>query len=136
MIVLDCCAAVDIVRGTPRGLALKPLLLEGDVIITSELYCAELAHVFQKYVTESMLDKVQALALIENAIELVDEFVPLRENYIEAFHQAVISGHSSYDMFYLTLARRNAALLVTLDKKLSSLCDELGVDCLYEISLS
>lgn len=135
MIVLDCCAAVDIVRGTTKGLALKSLLLTDEIVITSELFHAELIYAFQKYVDAALMDKAQALTLIKNATDLVDEFVPLQENYVEAFHQAVVSKHSSYDMLYLTLARRNAATLVTLDKKLNSLCEELGVDHLYEISL-
>ena len=36
---------------------------------------------------------------------------------------------SVYDMLYFVLARRNAATLFTLDRKLQQLCLDNGVDC-------
>ena len=37
--------------------------------------------------------------------------------------------HPVYDMLYFVLARRNAATLFTLDRKLQQLCLDNGVDC-------
>ena len=133
MIVLDCCAAVEIARETDEGRALQSLMLTDEKIISSELLYIELASTFRKYVKAGIMDHSQALARMGIALGLVNNFVPLQENYIEAFHQAIVSDHSVYDFLYLTLARRNSATLVSVDKRLNSLCDELGVDRLHEI---
>ena len=39
-----------------------------------------------------------------------------------------VLDHSAYDLFYLILARRTGAKLLTLDKKLSSLAINEGID--------
>lgn len=72
---------------------------------------------------------------IEKAIGLVDEIVPLKENADEAFAEAVRQNHSVYDMFYLTLVRRSAGTLFSLDKKLVNLCTEMKLDCVKEVAL-
>lgn len=36
-------------------------------------------------------------------------------------------------MFYFVLARRNAATLLTLDKRLNALCEREGVGCIHEV---
>ena len=46
-----------------------------------------------------------------------------------AFSEAVRLNHPVYDMLYFVLARRNAATLFTLDRKLQQLCLDNGVDC-------
>lgn len=50
----------------------------------------------------------------------------------EAFAEAVRQNHSVYDMFYLTLVRRNDATLFSADKKLVALCGEMGLNCVTE----
>ena len=42
-------------------------------------------------------------------------------------------SHPVYDLFYVTLARRNAAALFTADKKLVALCERMGVNCVCEV---
>ena len=48
---------------------------------------------------------------------------------------AIRNDYSSYDMFYLTLARRNGATLFTLDKRLAALCQQLKIDCVQLVGL-
>ena len=43
--------------------------------------------------------------------------------------EAMRLRHPVYDMLYFVLARRNAATLFTLDRKLQQLCLDNGVDC-------
>ena len=133
MIVLDCSAAVHIVRKTTEGNALRSLMLKDEKIISSELLPIETASAFGKYVKAGILDKEKALSFVQNAIALVDEYTSIHENYIEAFHESLRLNHSVYDMLYFTLARRNSATLVTLDAKLRELCEEQGVDCIQAI---
>jgi predicted nucleic acid-binding protein len=134
MIILDCCAAVDIVIESEQGKALETLIQKGEPVITSQLFYAEIDSTFVKYVKAGHFTAVQAQKYAEKAVELIDGFVDLSENYAEALSEGLHLGHSTYDMFYFTLARRNAATLFTLDKKLIKLCEEHGVDCVHIIT--
>lgn len=46
MIVLDCSAAVAIVRETLEGNALRALMLENETTLTSEMFVAEVRNSF------------------------------------------------------------------------------------------
>lgn len=135
MIVLDCSAAVAIVRETLEGNALRALMLENETTLTSEMFVTEVRNSFWKYVRAQLMTIEEAESYIEKAIGLVDEFVPLKENADEAFAEAVRQNHSVYDMFYLTLVRRSAGTLFSLDKKLVNLCTEMKLDCVKEVAL-
>ena len=135
MIVLDCNAAVEMVRKTPRGRGFRSLMLKDEKVITSELLKAEVRNAFWKYVRADLLDADQAEVLVEKALDLVDEFVPLEDNAVESFAEAMRLNHPVYDLFYLTLARRNAATLFTADKKLAALCERMGVNCTCEVEI-
>lgn len=135
MIVLDCSAAVAIVRETLEGNALCALMLENETTLTSEMFVAEVRNSFWKYVRAQLMTIEEAEFYIEKAIGLVDEIVPLKENADEAFAEAVRQNHSVYDMFYLTLVRRSVGTLFSLDKKLVNLCTEMKLDCVKEVAL-
>lgn len=135
MIVLDCSAAVAIVRETLEGNALRALMLENETTLTSEMFVAEVRNSFWKYVRAQLMTIEEAEFYIEKAIGLVDEIVPLKENADEAFAEAVRQNHSVYDMFYLTLVRRSVGTLFSLDKKLVNLCTEMKLDCMKEVAL-
>jgi predicted nucleic acid-binding protein len=55
---------------------------------------------------------------LEQTISFPDEFVPASDLYREAFAMAAAGQRPAYDMFFLVLARRNNATLVSLDKSL------------------
>lgn len=135
MIVLDCSAAVEMVRETSLGAAFESLILQGEPIITSDLFKAEVRNVFWKYAHAGFLTPEQAEQCIAAALDLVIEFVSLDENADEAFREATRCGHSVYDLFYATLARRHVATLMTADKKLANLCNTLGINCVQEVEL-
>lgn len=135
MIVLDCSAAVEMVLKTPRGLGFRALILKDETLVSSSLFKVEVRNVFWKYVTAGVLSARQAEAHIDKAISLVDEFMLLEENAAESFAEAVRQSHPVYDLFYVTLARRNAATLLTADKKLVTLCERIGVNCVCEVEL-
>lgn len=133
MLVLDCSAAVSMVFETTEGKAFSSLMLRDERVIAPDLYIAEINSAFAKHVRAGQIDTVLAHKLISQSLDLIDEFVDMRINYIEAFDEGVRNNHSTYDMFYLTLARRNGATLFTLDKKLIALCEELQIDCVHMI---
>lgn len=64
---------------------------------------------------------------------LVDRFVPVEELLVEAIHEAIRNEHSVYSMVYFVLARRNAATLFTLDKRLRQICTANGVKCVEPV---
>lgn len=136
MIVLDCDAAVAIARDTPEGKALSGLMLEGERAIAPQLFANELAHTLEKYIRASYYDTQEALCVGQVAYALIDEFVDGDEFWEEACTEAIRLQHSSYDMFYLVLARRTASTLFTLDKRLQRLCLDNGVQSVYLGSFS
>ena len=131
MIVLDCSAAMAILFETEEGSAFVSLMLKDEKAISSQLFVAELHSALRKHVKAGDFDTALAHTLIRQALDLVDEFVDMRENGIEAFDESIRHNHSSYDMLYLTLARRNGATLFTLDRRLIALCEQLKIGCVH-----
>jgi predicted nucleic acid-binding protein len=134
MIVLDCSAAVGIIRGTFEGKALQSLLLSDEIIVCPQLFYAELINAFSKYYRAGIYTEAQVNTCVSKAIQMVDYFVDMSENYVESLTEGLRLNHSTYDMFYFTLARRNAATLFTLDQKLVELCEANGVDCVHLVA--
>lgn len=135
MIVLDCSAAVEIARGTERGRAFRALMLEGEPVMTSGLFRVEVRNAFWKYVHAGLLASHDAEQYVDGALALVDVFVPLCENADEAFAEAVRQDHSVYDMFYLTLVRRSNGTLLSADRRLIALCEDMRLNCVAEAEL-
>jgi len=135
MIVLDCSAAIEITHGTKEGTALRNIMLEGERVIAPTFFQVEVRNAFWKYVHAQLLSIENARSSVRIAIKYVDEFIPLETNIDESFKEAMRCNHPVYDMLYLTLARRNAATLLTCDRKLQKLCDDLGVDYVHSVSL-
>lgn len=131
MIVLDCNAAINIALGTPDGKGLAALLLDGERTIAPSLFHAEMAHALASYIRSGALSRSDAIAVGDGCVSLVDQFVDDARLWHEALAESNSLGHSSYDMFYLVLARRNAATLFTLDKKLQKVALKANVDCVY-----
>ncbi|MDO4401265.1 MAG: type II toxin-antitoxin system VapC family toxin [Coriobacteriia bacterium] len=133
MIVLDCSAAFAIAQDTHEGRALAALVCKGERVIAPTLLQAEAANVAFRLVHQ--LGRPQAIVMEElrDALSLVDEFVNESDMVVEAASEAARLGHSAYDLFYLVLARRRGATLLTLDRKLMKLCAANGVACVEEV---
>lgn len=129
MIVLDCNAAVAIVLETEEGLALQALMLEEEECIAPSLLCSEMANALTSLSRAGSIPKEAAPMLLKAALSLPDRFVDDAELLPEALVEAIRHGHPAYDMFYLVLARRFAATLFTLDRRLQRLCLDNGVEC-------
>jgi predicted nucleic acid-binding protein len=134
MIVLDCSATVEMVLGTEAGLCLRSLMLGGEQAISSSLLHAEAASVYRKYVRANVMTQGEALAALNATVRLVDCYVDVSENHVEAFAESLRLEHSPYDLLYFTLARRNGATLFTLDRKLLALCEREGLDCVHVLA--
>ena len=135
MLVLDSCAAIAILKKTPEGNAFTGLMEVSEITIAPELYKAEIISALRKHVSTGEYTLELAHSMLEEAIGLVDEYVDMQENCIEALDESIRQNHSIYDMLYLTLARRNGATLFTLDKRLIALCEKLKIDCIHMMSM-
>jgi len=131
MLVLDCSAAMAIVLKTEEGTALASLMLKDEKVLSTQLFIAEMSSALSKHVKAGDSDSKLARILCTQALDLVDEFVDMSENCLEALDEGIRHGHSTYDMFYLTLARRNGATIFTLDHRLIALCEKLKIDCVH-----
>lgn len=131
MIVMDVSAALEICFGNTYGQALALLSNADEMVMAPQLFYSEVTHALTKYVKGGYLPQNEALQCGKDAIDLIDEFYPDSDLWIEAMTEAVRLHHSSYDLFYMILARRTGATLFTLDQKLQTLCLENGVNCLF-----
>lgn len=130
MVVIDCNAAINMAMHTPEGDGLAALLLEGERCIAPSLFVAETASAVSGYVRAKRLSQEDAVVLGDTCMALVDQLVDDALLWREAVAESAALGHSSYDMFYLVLARRNAATLLTLDKRLQRACAQAHVSCI------
>lgn len=125
--VLDASGAFEILFKKEKAKRYTELLSNADTVISSTLFKAECVNVLWKYVRAGQIEEEKALPSIDRLFDLVDVFVDPGENAVESFHEAVRLSHSVYDMLYFTLARRNGAVLLTSDTRLSALALQEGV---------
>jgi predicted nucleic acid-binding protein len=125
--VVDTSAAMEVLLNRPNGDRLVRQLADAEEVIAPDRLFAEAANALGK----SHRFQKLALDVCERALEelegLVDRTVPCRELYRDAFALARTSQRSAYDMFYLALARREAATLVTLDAALKKEAEHQGI---------
>ena len=128
IILLDSNAAIEIVLKREKGKILRDLVEASEKTASSEFFRIEIANVIRKYYQGKYIKKEECNKILELAENLIDEFVPIKENHLEALHEAIRLKYTAYDMLYLTLARRMGATLVTLDHSLNVIAKKEGID--------
>jgi predicted nucleic acid-binding protein len=127
-VVLDANAAVEVALAGRAAGPLSAKLSEAAEVIAPELLIPEVVNAVWKYHQFAEFDLGKCERLLELAIGLVDRFVSHREIYREAFALSRIQkSRAAYDMFYLTLARREDAVLLTLDGTLKKEAKRAGI---------
>jgi predicted nucleic acid-binding protein len=119
---------MEIVVKREKGTAFRKLIKKKKKTVSSEFFRIEAANVIRKYYQGNYIKKAECYKLLELAENLVDEFIPIKENHLEALNEAIRLNYSAYDMLYLTLARRMGATLVTLDNPLSVIAEKEGIE--------
>ena len=127
IIVLDSNAAIEIVLKREKGKTFLGFVETAEKIITSEFFRIEVANVIRKYYQGKYIQKSDCGKILELSEALIDEFIPIKENYQEAFNESMRLNFSAYDMLYLTLARRTGAILITLDRSLNAIAKKEGI---------
>lgn len=126
-VVLDASAAVRVARQSEGYEPFEAFLHKADSIETPEIFIAETSNAMWKYFKAGYLSRQSAEDSLEAALRLVDEIIPMRPLVREAFSLAATGQRSTYDMFYLALARRNDAVLLTADQGLARFAESHDV---------
>jgi len=126
-LVLDASAAVRLVmRAEAADKLIEPVAV-ATAVIAPNLYASEVANALWKYVKAGSLEVETALERYEEATDLIDDFIPDRELATEALTEAVRYGHPVYDLLYAVLARRTGCTLLSMDQRLKTLLDRMGI---------
>ncbi len=127
-VVLDASAAVEIALDGKAARQLSEILDASDEAIAPELLVPEVVNAVWKYHQFTELDLGKCEKALEVAVRLVDRFVSNREIYREAFALSrAQKTRAAYDMFYLALALREDAVLLTLDGTLKKEARRAGI---------
>jgi len=127
IIVLDASGAVEIALKNLNAQYFLEIVKSSDVVISPDIYISEITNVFWKYKKYKQFNDDLCIKGIEFCINLVDDFLPSRELWREAFFEGVKNGTSTYDMFYLIAARRNSGKILTIDKELKAIATKEGL---------
>ena len=127
IIVLDASAAIEIALGNEYAQQFSKILKESDLVMAPDIFPSEITNVFWKYAQFSGLSLTKCEAGIDCCNDLIDDYIETKNMCREVFSESIRLKHSSYDIFYLSVARRNNALLLTKDKKLSIVAEEIGI---------
>lgn len=127
IVVLDASAAVGVTLMQPQAKPLISHLETANLVLTPDLFVSEVCNTFWKYRKANLLDREQAEQLLAMTLELPDRIESAADCYQEAFALAVRHQHPFYDTLYLVLARRHAATLLTIDKRLVALANSLEI---------
>ena len=128
IVVLDSNAAIEVVLKREKGKIIRNLVETVEKTVSSEFFRIEVANVIRKYYQGKYLKKADCNHILELTENLIDEFVPIKDNHLEALNEAIRLNCTAYDMLYLTLARRMGAMLITLDRPLNAIAKKEGVD--------
>jgi predicted nucleic acid-binding protein len=127
ILVLDTSAAVDVLLNAGEFEKYKQELEIADAVIAPEIYISEISNVAWKYEKLAGFAHEESLQLAEDGINLVDTYIPAADIWKESLREALNNDHPVYDCLYVVCARRNDGLLLTKDRKLRRICDDLKV---------
>jgi predicted nucleic acid-binding protein len=100
--------------GSDRANALRS---EGGMIAPS-LLASEVGNAFWKAERRGDITRNEAVAAIRSVLGPFDDLIPDEALHARALELAIDLRHPIYDCFYLALAEREAATLVTADARL------------------
>jgi predicted nucleic acid-binding protein len=126
-VVVDASAAVEIALDGPKAASFNDALRASVEALAPDLMIPELMNAIWKYHQFEDLSLLQCEQAIELGVKLIDSWAPSRELHREAFRLARIARKPVYDMFYLALASREDAMLVTMDSGLKKEAARHGI---------
>jgi predicted nucleic acid-binding protein len=127
-VVLDANAAIEVALEGKAARSLSATLSQSEEVVAPELLIPEIVNAIWKYHQFAEFDLGKCEKILELAVGLVDRLISHREIYREAFALSrAQKTRAAYDMFYLALALREDAILLTLDGTLKKEARRAGV---------
>lgn len=123
--VLDASAAVRLILADPTAADLAERVGGAALVLAPELMLTELANTLWKLQRADRLNGLDPQELLAEARELVDRLEPDRHLQAEALALACHLNQPVYDCLYLALARREAASLISSDRRLNALAERV-----------
>ncbi len=120
MLIIDASVAVKwyvIQPDTPKAVTIAE---SGETLIAPDLLLAETGNAFWQCVRAGLFKPFDAYDALSKLPRRFDSLHPMTALADEALRIAVTINHPVYDCFYLALARRESAPLVTADKRLAA----------------
>lgn len=116
--VVDASVAAKWLVEEPGSSLARRVLSSGATLLAPELIVAEIANVAWKKLGRNEISGEHALAMIRLLPRLLDGLAPLAPLAEAALTIARDLEHPAYDAFYLALAEREAAVLISDDQRL------------------
>jgi predicted nucleic acid-binding protein len=117
-IVVDASVAAKWVLPEPGSDRAMQLHLNGESMLAPNLVFAEIGNAIWKRATQGEISTTEASRVLKTATRLFTTLVPTPELAGRALEISIALKHPIYDCFYLALAEREGAPLVTADKRL------------------
>ncbi len=117
-LVVDASVAAQWVLPEAQSEAANALRRSGEAIIAPDLVYAEVGNAIWKRAIQGELSAATAAEALIAAAGAFTSLIPMAELARRATELAIAHKHPIYDCFYLALAERERAPLVSVDKKL------------------
>jgi len=127
IVVLDASAAIEIALNKGNGDNFRNLLNSADLVIAPDTFPSEITNVFWKYAHYSGLPSDTCSKGIDYCLALIDDYIETKSLCREVLSESIIRKHSAYDLFYLVVARRHNAAILSNDKKMKKIATELKI---------
>jgi predicted nucleic acid-binding protein len=131
-VVLDASVVVAMAIDQQVSKDFREIIDRFDTVYAPSIYCAETANALLKYVKSGNITIEEAVVFHRDAISLVTDFIDDSSLFPEVLNEAARLNHPVYDMLYIIVCRRNAAALISRDKRLNKLASKEGVTFLFE----
>jgi predicted nucleic acid-binding protein len=103
----------------------EALLSSVQPLIAPNLVVAEIGNALWKKVSKRLLQREQAIKAMVDAPGFFDQLVSLEELAPRAIEMAIELRHPAYDCFYLALAERERAPIISADDKLMTVARKI-----------
>lgn len=118
-VVLDVSAAIEVALRKPRARAILEVIEKADWTAAPDIFIPEAANAAWKVHTIGGVPIEDCLDAYRDAVEFIDHVHDSSDLAEESIDMACRTRMPVYDSLYITLARRLAAQLATLDKRLA-----------------
>ncbi len=129
--VLDVSGAIEILLQKEKKAKYEKMYKQASWVIAPDLFISEISNVLWKYYRANFFSHEDCIQYAEDGISMVDDFIDAQELWKEALGEGIKNNHPICDMYYLVLARRNDATLITNDSRLVDFCKQFKISYYY-----